>query len=90
MRNPEQVHLLIAVVDSVHDLIENKGSEADLLQALRTAFTEGGVDVWANAEKWLQMEQYWTHKYSKAQTAAIWRNFHLDLSIWIISPRGFA
>ena len=42
VRNPEQVPLLLAVVDGVHDLIEGKGTEEALKKSLRKAFIEGG------------------------------------------------
>ena len=42
VRNPEQVPLLLAVVDGVHDLIEGKGTEEPLKKSLRKAFIEGG------------------------------------------------
>lgn len=54
VRNPAQVPLLMAVVDAVHDLIEGTGTEVALQNALRTAFIEGGLGVWGNAEKWLR------------------------------------
>ena len=42
VRNPEQVPLLLAVVDAVHDLIEDKGTEEALKKSLRKAFIEDG------------------------------------------------
>lgn len=54
VRNPEQVPLLDSVIDAVHDLIEGKGSERALRDAIRTAFTEGGSGVWENTESWLR------------------------------------
>jgi len=54
VRKPDQIPLLMAVVDAVHDLIEGSGTEANLAVALRSAFTEGGAGVWENAGKWLR------------------------------------
>ena len=54
VRDPKQVSLLLSVIDAVHDLIEGKGSEQALKEAIRAAFTTGGSGVWENAEKWLR------------------------------------
>jgi len=54
VRKPEQVALLMAVVDTVHDLIEGGGDVDALVAALRRAFTLGGAGVWENAAKWLR------------------------------------
>ena len=54
VRNPEQIPLLMSVVDAVHDLIECKGTEEALKESLRKAFIEGGSGVWENTEKWLR------------------------------------
>lgn len=54
VRNPEQIPLLLSVVDAVHDLIEGKGTEEALKESLRAAFVEGGTGVWENTEKWLR------------------------------------
>ncbi|MFZ6655334.1 hypothetical protein [Undibacterium sp. TJN19] len=55
VRNPSQVVLLLNVIDAVHDLLEDKGSEDHLVHALRVAMTDGGAGVWENAAKWLRL-----------------------------------
>lgn len=54
VRKPEQIPLLMSVIDAVHDLIEGKGDEDFLKESIRVAFTEGGSGVWENAGKWLR------------------------------------
>lgn len=54
VRKPEQIPLLMSVIDAVHDLIESKGDEEALKAAVRCAFVAGGSGVWENAGKWLR------------------------------------
>ena len=54
VRNAEQIHLLMAIIDAVHDLIEGTGSESQLIDAIRAGFTQGGSGVWESAARWLR------------------------------------
>ncbi|MCK7595629.1 hypothetical protein [Pseudomarimonas salicorniae] len=49
-----KAHLLMNVVDSVHDLIEGKSDLEQLKAALVRAIVEGDNAVYVNAEKWLR------------------------------------
>lgn len=54
VRNAEQVPLLMAIIDAVHDLIEGIGSEQALSAALREGFIDGGTGVWEGAARWIR------------------------------------
>ena len=54
VRDPDQVPLLTAVIDAVHDLVEGKGSEQQVSEAISVAFSFGGAGVWECAGKWLR------------------------------------
>jgi hypothetical protein len=54
VRDPAQLYLVTALIDSVHDLLEGKTSEEQVRSAVRAAFVEGGVGVWEQAGSWLR------------------------------------
>ena len=54
VRRAEQVPLLMAVIDAVHDLMEGVGTEEGLASSIREAFTQGGSGVWESAGRWLR------------------------------------
>lgn len=49
----EKADLLVAVVNSVHDLIEGKTSVETTISAIENAFIEGTSGVWEKAGGWL-------------------------------------
>jgi hypothetical protein len=81
VRDPAQAPLLASVVDRAHDLLEGKGSEADFIHALRTAFLEGGRSVWGNTEQWIRkfsddypaLLDLWTEFASSPRSEIRWR-----------------
>lgn len=54
VRKSEQAFLLVNMIDSVHDLLEGKASEAETANAIRAAFIEGGSGVWESSSSWLR------------------------------------
>lgn len=54
VRNSDQRALLMVVIDTVHDLIEGKGSLVKVEGAIKMAFIAGGSGVWESAGKWLR------------------------------------
>ena len=54
IRSAEQIPILMAVVDAVHDLIDGIGTEENVASAIRMAFIEGGAGVWEGAARWLR------------------------------------
>jgi hypothetical protein len=54
LRNPQQSHLIEAVVDAIHDLIEGRTSPDAMRPVLLRAFVEGGTGVWEQTGSWLQ------------------------------------
>lgn len=49
----EKAEMIVAVVDSVHDLLEGKASVEDVEKVLASAITEGRRDIWDAAGTWL-------------------------------------
>lgn len=53
-RKPEHALLLTTLIDAIHDLLEGKGTEAPVEDAIRSTFTDGGSGVWETGGKWLR------------------------------------
>jgi hypothetical protein len=54
VRKPEQAALVSAVIDTVHDLIEGKGTPEAVEAAIAGAFVAGNSGVWEMAGSWLR------------------------------------
>jgi len=54
LKEPKQAHLIEAVVDAVHDLLEGRMSPDAIRAVLSRAFVEGGTGVWEQTGSWLQ------------------------------------
>jgi|AGTN01.1.fsa_nt_gi hypothetical protein len=54
LSNQKQVDLIGAVIDAVHDLLEDKISKEALRPVLEQGFTEGGSGVWEQTGIWLR------------------------------------
>ena len=54
LRDPQHVHLIEAVVDAVHDLLEGRDSLDAVRHVLSRAFLNGGAGVWEQAGSWLR------------------------------------
>lgn len=56
-RKPADPAMLLALIDAVHDLLEGKGSTADVEHRIVACFTEGGLRTWEGAGYWLGKTQ---------------------------------
>jgi hypothetical protein len=54
VRDPQQVPLIHAAVDAVHDFLEGRIAPDALQAALRRAFVEGGSGAWEQAGSWVR------------------------------------
>jgi len=54
LKDPQQAHLIEAVVDAVHDFLEGRASLDAVGPVLSRAFAEGGTGVWEQAGSWLR------------------------------------
>jgi hypothetical protein len=52
-RDKEEARLLVAVVDSIHDLLDGKATLESVEIALKSAFIDGKSGVWERAGSWL-------------------------------------
>jgi hypothetical protein len=53
LKDPQQAHLMEAVVDAVHDLLEGRMAPDAIRPVLSRAFIEGGTGVWEQTGSWL-------------------------------------
>jgi hypothetical protein len=54
VQDPQQARLIEAVVDAVHDLLEERMSPDAIRPVLSRAFVEGGAGVWEQTGSWLR------------------------------------
>ena len=54
LKDPQQAHLIEAVVDAVHDLLEGRVSVDAIRPVLARAFVDGGTGVWEQTGSWLR------------------------------------
>lgn len=54
LRDPDQAAVLAGVVDTVHDLIEDKSSLETISPVLIDAFAKGGSGVWETTGSWMR------------------------------------
>ena len=54
VRGSKNTELAEKTVNAIHDFLEQRITESDLLSVLRTAFRDGGLGVWEQAANWLR------------------------------------